>query len=234
MSDTTDMRRAEDRPFDTTSAPLPGDRPVWTARTAWAASSRPARLAATSSVVAIVAGGVAGDVPPAAVVAIVLLVPPCLVDLVDRRLPTPMIHRAAVAWTVVHVADHLVGRAAASGHGGDGVGRLVAAPALGALLLGGALLVLHVVSPDAMGFGDVRLGTVLGAAVGPVDVRLALVVACVASLGAAAAGIARRRRHVAFGPALLGAAILVLVAASSTSDAAGVLARPMAFEVLGE
>ena len=75
------------------------------------------------------------------------------------------------------------------------------------MVVAGPLLVTHLVTPSGMGFGDVKAGAVLGAAMGLIDVELALL-ALVLGLGAAAAwGIGTRARSVALGPALVAGAL---------------------------
>ena len=84
----------------------------------------------------------------------------------------------------------------------------------GALVVAGPLLVTHLVTPAGMGFGDVKAGAVLGAAMGLIDVELALL-ALVLGLGAGAAwGVATRARSIALGPSLVaGALAAVLIGA---------------------
>jgi leader peptidase (prepilin peptidase)/N-methyltransferase len=74
------------------------------------------------------------------------------------------------------------------------------------------VLALHLVSPASMGFGDVKAAVVLGAAVGTVDARLAYVALCLAAAGGVAVGLATRRRTIPFGPFLVVASLLVLLA----------------------
>ena len=74
------------------------------------------------------------------------------------------------------------------------------------------VLALHLVSPDSMGFGDVKAAVVLGAAVGTADPRLAAVALCLAAAGGAAVGLATRQRTIPFGPFLVVASLLVLLA----------------------
>ena len=84
--------------------------------------------------------------------------------------------------------------------------------AAGAILLGGPLLVVHLISPTAMGFGDVKAAFVLGAAVGLVDWRLGLTTLAVAAGLTAVVGLLRNAPAVPLGPGLVGAAALSLVA----------------------
>lgn len=83
----------------------------------------------------------------------------------------------------------------------------LAPAALGALVLAGPLLLLHLVSPTSMGFGDVKLavvlGTVLGTVVGVVDPRAALVALCIGSGVTSALAIGRGRAALPFGPGLV-------------------------------
>ena len=94
-------------------------------------------------------------------------------------------------------------------------GRELLSLLLGGLIGGGALLLLALVSPRAMGFGDVKLsfflGLVLGYPLVVVGLFLAFVVGGLVSLGQLAAGKVRRGDAVAFGPylALAGFAALL-------------------------
>lgn len=103
-----------------------------------------------------------------------------------------------------------------------GVVALGAAPvAVGSVLAGAAgaacpLLLVHLVSPDAVGFGDVKLAAALGGAVGLVDPRLGLVALCVASGGAAAYGLLGRRASIALGPWLCVGAVAAVVVGAVT------------------
>ena len=82
---------------------------------------------------------------------------------------------------------------------------------LGALFLATPLLVLHLIAPTSMGFGDVKAAAALGATLGLIQPELALWTLCLASAITAAWGIARRARHVALGPGLVVAAFIVLL-----------------------
>ena len=92
---------------------------------------------------------------------------------------------------------------------------------LGCLLAWGSLFVIHLASPQGMGFGDVRLAALIGVYLGWLSLGHVLVGMFLAFLAAALTGIglivARRRTRkdrVPFGPFLaLGAVIAVLVGA---------------------
>jgi leader peptidase (prepilin peptidase)/N-methyltransferase len=141
------------------------------------------------------------------VVAAAFLVPLVLIDLWERRLPDRLTLSGAAALLA------LVGAHAAIG--GD------VAPVAGALagagLMAGILLALHLASPRGMGFGDVKLGLVLGVLVGARSVGLILPALLAAGVLGALAGVVqmvrRRRRDVTvpFGPFLAAGSVLALV-----------------------
>ena len=83
---------------------------------------------------------------------------------------------------------------------------------MGVCLLAGPLLLMHLVSPKSMGFGDVKIAMVLGAAVGAVHWQLALVVVALAAGASATVALLRRMTEIAFGPGLVGAAAFCLLA----------------------
>ena len=142
--------------------------------------------------VAMAASALTGVIPLATAIAFTLLIPPAVVDIRAQRLPDRWILAAALAFGVAVVMTALLGDTIAA----RGI-------ALGALAMAAPIVSLHLVSPAAMGFGDVKLSVVLGAAIGVVEWRLALVALCVAGLFGAAYGIATRRTTVPFGPFLL-------------------------------
>lgn len=144
-----------------------------------------------------VAGGV---VPAAAGLAIVTLVPAALVDVHERRLPDVWVASAAAVFVVATMAGWIVGDTPPTG---DAV--------LGALVVAGPILALHLLSPASMGFGDVKASIVIGLAVGSVDWQLALVALTLAAGTAGVVGIVARVRTIPFGPFLvLGAWIALL------------------------
>jgi leader peptidase (prepilin peptidase)/N-methyltransferase len=76
------------------------------------------------------------------------------------------------------------------------------AVAVGTAAFAGPLLALHLASPMALGFGDVKLGAVLGGVLGLADPALGLVALCVGSVVGLVAAAVMRRRTIALGPAL--------------------------------
>jgi len=144
------------------------------------------------------------------------LVAASAVDLAYLRIPTPFLRVAGgVAVAAMAAAAVVAGPADAL------VGGL-----LGAAVYGGFLLVFHLISPSNLGFGDVRLGVLIGLVVGwlawapdrPVEGPLSAVVAA-AFVGALVGSVVgtvlllarRQNRPFPFGPALaLGAVLVVL------------------------
>jgi leader peptidase (prepilin peptidase)/N-methyltransferase len=149
---------------------------------------------------ALLGAVILGIAPLPAAVAIALLVPAAVVDVEERRLPDEWVAAALIALIVALPVASAAGRDVA-----------VTGSVAGAAAMALPLLVLHLVSPAAMGFGDVKAAAVLGAALGSVDWRLATVALCVASLLGSVTGLAGRRRSIAFGPHLVAASIVVLV-----------------------
>jgi leader peptidase (prepilin peptidase)/N-methyltransferase len=121
------------------------------------------------------------------------------VDLDVARLPARILVPTAI-WTALGVGATLwiTGPLA-------GVGAILAAA-----LCGGGFWILHLAGHRALGFGDVKLAAVIGAATALVSwtaVLYALVAGCILTIAWAAA---RRQRELAFGPWLaLGAVVAV-------------------------
>jgi leader peptidase (prepilin peptidase) / N-methyltransferase len=149
-----------------------------------------------------------GLLPPAAGVAIGLLVPPAVVDVHEQRLPDIWIATALGAFATALAVNALLG-------GSVDLRGVVA----GALAMSVPIIVLHLISPAAMGFGDVKLSIVLGSALGSVDWRLAMVALCAAGLLGAAYGAAARRRTVPFGPFLVFGTLVTLITSDSILSA---------------
>ncbi len=154
-----------------------------------------ATLAVTAALVvaAVVADG---SVPAAATVG--ALVPAAVVDVRERRLPDRLV---AFGGLVLLAATIATGTVAAS------------SSIAGVAALAAPILALHLVSPAAMGFGDVKLAVVLGAAIGTLDWQLALGVLCLAAAFGAALGLLRGSDTVAFGAHLVAASAVVVLAA---------------------
>lgn len=99
----------------------------------------------------------------------------------------------------------------------DGTPFALASAAIGGLAGFGALFVIHLIQPQGMGFGDVRLAGLIGIYLGWLSLGsvaaglvLGFVAAAMAGLGLMAAGKAGRKSKVAFGPFLaLGAMVVV-------------------------
>jgi len=159
---------------------------------------------ATLVVVASAIAAVIGTVPVAGAIGIAMLVPAAVIDVEERRLPDAWVAAGAVAVIVTFVVDSVVGQPNDNG--------APASVALGALAMALPVLALHLVSPASMGFGDVKVAVVLGAAVGTMDARLAMVALCLAAAGGTTVGLATRRRTIPFGPFLVVASLLVLLA----------------------
>lgn len=165
------------------------------------------RLLLGGGALAVIASAVAaatGTVPVAGAIGVAMLVPAAAIDIEQRRLPDAWVAAGAVAVIVTVVVDSVVGQPNEPG--------VPAGVALGALAMALPVLALHLVSPASMGFGDVKTAVVLGAAVGTADARLAAVALCLAAAGGAAFGLASRRRTIPFGPFLVVASLLVLLA----------------------
>ena len=127
-------------------------------------------------------------------------------DAETGRIPDRLVLLASVPTVAVMCLSVL------SGHP-DAVVRVV----VGLIAFAAPLLVVHVVSPSALGFGDVKLAAALGAAIGLVDPRSAVLALCVASAATALVALARRRSAMAFGPGLVFGAAVSLVAFGASS-----------------
>jgi leader peptidase (prepilin peptidase)/N-methyltransferase len=121
-----------------------------------------------------------------------------MVDIIERRLPNQIIVASALTLAI--------GLALSSSSA------LASNVALGVVVLAGPLLLMHLASPRSMGFGDVKMAMVLGAAVGAVHWQLALVTIALAAGASATVALFRRMSEIAFGPGLVGAAAFSLLA----------------------
>jgi leader peptidase (prepilin peptidase)/N-methyltransferase len=150
------------------------------------------------------AGGVlaAADEPGWAALAILVGVAVGVVpaDVRDRRIPTSLVGIGAGATAVAAGITALR----------DGSWGPVVRVAIGAAVVGGAFLVVHLVQPGGLGFGDVRLATLAGAltAYGASSVTAAAVAAALGALAASIVTIVTRTKTAPFAPYLLVAAVI--------------------------
>ncbi len=145
-----------------------------------------------------------------AAVAVAAMLPAAIVDIRERRLPDRWVAFAAGVLAATTWAAWVFGQFV------DLSGML-----LGAAVVAGPILVLHLVSPASMGFGDVKASIVLGAAVGSVDWKLAVAGLALAAGLAATIGVVGRMRTIPFGPFLvMGSAIALAGHAFSSMGAA--------------
>ena len=170
--------------------------------------SRPGWPVTAEVVTLLIALAVAGiacaaGLAPAPALAVAVLSPAALVDIREQRLPDHWVLAAAIVLLTTTAAATLAGEAPAP-----------TSVTAGAVAMAVPLLALHLASPDAMGFGDVKAALVLGAALGSVDWRLGLVALSIASALASVVGLGRRLDTIAFGPFLVVAAAVTLVAAA--------------------
>ncbi len=166
---------------------------------AWRSSPTLGRLIALAAAIAALACTLVASVPLATGVALAATVPAVVVDIHTRRLPDLLVGAAAVAGIAVLVVDVTTGGSVP-----------LAGIVLGAVVMSGPMFLLHVASPRSMGFGDVKLGLVLGGALGAVDWQLALSGLALAAGLTAVVALLRRRDTVAFGPGLLVGALLAV------------------------
>ena len=137
----------------------------------------------------------------AATLAVAAMSPAAIVDIRERRLPDRWVGFAACIVATATWAAWVFGQFV------DVSGML-----LGAAAMAGPILVLHLVSPASMGFGDVKAAVVLGAAIGSVDWELAVGALTLAAGLAATIGVVGRIRTIPFGPFLVLGSAMALVA----------------------
>jgi leader peptidase (prepilin peptidase)/N-methyltransferase len=128
----------------------------------------------------------------AAAVAIPAALAACI-DVRSRRLPDHLLLLAFAPSVAATVAEASIGAVLES----------VGVVALGMFAMGSAPFVTHALAPHAVGFGDVKLSIVLGAALGTWAPVLGVAALAAASLIAVAESGVRRRTEIAFGPALV-------------------------------
>jgi leader peptidase (prepilin peptidase)/N-methyltransferase len=137
-----------------------------------------------------------------------VLVVLAIVDVRERRLPDRIVLPSVVVGFVLVVGGCLL-----SGEPGAAVGAVV-----GALVYSGVLLLLHLASPAGMGFGDVKLGLLLGLYLGAEGLAAVvwglLLGSLIGAIVAVPVALRARDRHagIPFGPPLaLGAVITLMV-----------------------
>ncbi len=137
-------------------------------------------------------------------------VPLFVIDVRTHRLPN------ALTYPTTAVVGLLLLAAGATGGTWDAVSRSL----LGALVLGAAYLLLHLVNPSGLGFGDVKLSVLLGMLSAwfgwPVlwaTAMLPFLLGGVVALGLLAARRATRTTAIAFGPFMLAGTALALTTA---------------------
>ena len=196
-----------------------------TARIITAESGRPIPAAVPALATALLSGaaawrfGVAWDLPVYFYFAVVS-VPLALIDLRTHRLPNTL---TMPAYPVVLVGLTLPAAA------GDGWSTLVRAISGGLALLA-LFLLLHVINPGGMGFGDVKLSGPMGALLAWLSWPALLAGAFVGFLLAATVGLlllAMRRvgakSAMPFGPFMLAGAWLAILASSADGIAPGLI-----------
>jgi leader peptidase (prepilin peptidase) / N-methyltransferase len=168
----------------------------------WAASSVSVRMITAGAVCLALVAALDPAIPFASTAAIAVLIPAALIDVHVRRLPDVWVGAAAAVFLVAIGLSVGVGPGAAHGAG----------MAVGAMVMSVPLLILHLASPTSMGFGDVKAALVLGSALGAVDLQLPLAALAIAAGATATYGVMRSAHHIAFGPGLVGASLVALVA----------------------
>jgi leader peptidase (prepilin peptidase) / N-methyltransferase len=191
----------------TLSAPDRADLTWWRGQTA--SMNRVLAVAGGGVVAGLLAGLSAGfgALLPAFVVLAAIAVPLAVIDIEHHRLPDRLVAAAAIAAAV------LLTVAAAIRH--DWVN--LRGAALGAVAVFAVLYLIAFVSPRAFGFGDVKVGAVLGAYLGWfgwLDVYYGVFAGFLLAGAVALAALGTRRATmktaIAFGPALLAGPLVVL------------------------
>jgi leader peptidase (prepilin peptidase) / N-methyltransferase len=135
-------------------------------------------------------------------IALLALSAAALVDVVEHRLPNALVGVAVIPVLLAAATAWITGPT-----------DVVRSALIGTVLLGGPLLLTHLASPSGMGFGDVKAGAVLGAALGLVNAQIAVLALFLGLSGAAGWAVAGRRRSIALGPGLVAGAVVALTVA---------------------
>ena len=111
----------------------------------------------------------------------------------------------------------------------EGEPERIRSAAIGSVAAWFAMLVVHVISPKGMGFGDVRLSAVIGLFLGWIELELVLLgmllgflLASVIGIGLMVAGRRGRKDAVPFGPFLAAGAVLAILFSRQLLEAYGV------------
>lgn len=138
-----------------------------------------------------------------------------LIDLDTFLLPNAIVYPLAVALVVLFGVGAL----------GDGDGGAWVRAVLGGLAAFGFFLVVHLVSPRGMGFGDVKLSFCLGVALGWLSwghvflgIFLGFLIGATTGLVLIATGKRGRRDHVPFGPFLAAGALTAVLVGQPILD----------------
>jgi leader peptidase (prepilin peptidase)/N-methyltransferase len=124
-------------------------------------------------------------------------------DVRERRIPTVLVGIGAAAGLVAIVITSVVDQT-----------RSPVIHALGGVaIVGGAFLIVHLIHPAGVGFGDVRLAALIGGLVayGAASIPAAVATAAVASVVAAIATLISRSTSTPLAPYMLGTALIALV-----------------------
>ena len=158
--------------------------------------------------------GVAWDLP-AYLVLVSALLALALIDLETFLLPNKIVYPLGVVLML------LLGGAAVL----DGTGDAYVRALLGGLAAFGFFLVVHLISPRGMGFGDVKLSFSLGVALGWISwgtvflgLFLGFLLGAVVGVVLIATKVRSRREHVPFGPFLAAGTVLAIVAGAPILD----------------
>lgn len=170
-------------------------------RDAWAAAPSRVRVPTVAAAIATLSTAASDDVVFASSLTVAVMISAALVDWHTRRLPDAIVIAAATVFGL----GWLAATATRNGMSPVGIG-------LGVAVFAGPLLVLHLATPNAMGFGDVKAATVLGMAIGAVAWGLAAWALIAAAASTALVGLALRRPTLPLGPGLVAGALSILLA----------------------